>query len=259
MSIQLELDGPVARITLARPEALNSFTYQAYGELADAIVQANAAPRVSVIVVKGTGRAFSTGGDLKQINEAFLANDRQRIAEVTQLFATNSLRAFTSLESSPKTIVGAINGICEAGGLGLLLCTDLSVTVRSAVFRVPEGLVGLADPFIPARLPARVGVAAAKRLLLTAERIDAVEALDMHLVNEVCDEGDLDKRIDEVVAGLLEISPATRHLYKRVVNVAQLPFDTDIMLRGNMGADAQEGVAAFAARRKPDWPSARSA
>ncbi|WP_114905350.1 enoyl-CoA hydratase/isomerase family protein [Ornithinimicrobium murale] len=258
MSIQLELDGPIARITLARPEALNAFTYQAYGELADAVIQANAAPRVSVIVIKGTGRAFSTGGDLKQINDAFLANDRQRIAEVTQLFATNSLRAFTSLESSPKTIVGAINGTCEAGGVGLLLCTDLSVAVRSAVFRVPEGLVGLADPFIPARLPARVGIAAAKRLLLTAERIDADSALEMGLVNEVCEAEDFDRRVEELVADLLEISPATRHLYKRVVNVAQLPFDADIMLRGNMGADAQEGVAAFAARKKPDWPSARS-
>ncbi|CAN5343219.1 enoyl-CoA hydratase [soil metagenome] len=254
MDLESTVDAGVALLRLNRPDDLNCISSDGYGALADAVGHASADSSVDVIHVTARGRAFSTGGDLKQILTAFSDGDAE-LRRVTQKFADNSMRAFQSLESTPKTVVAGINGICQAGGLSLVLCSDISIASDRATFSVPEGLVGLADPFAPARLARRVGTAQAKWLLMTAESIDAQRALDIGLINQVVSHDDLEEATNAAIAAVQATSPVTRGLYKKCVNDDQSRFDSDVMLRANITADAHEGVRAFVAKEKPVWPS----
>lgn len=256
MDIETTHQDGVARVRLNRPKDLNCLSFQGYGALADAIVEASADDSVDVIVLSGSGRAFSTGGDLKQILAAFAAGEDE-VARVTHRFADASMRAFQALEATPKTVVTMVNGICQAGGLSLVLCSDVCVASESARFSVPEGLVGLADPYAPARLARRIGTARAKWMLFGAQAIDAETALSYGLVNRVVEHGALEEETNAVVASLQATSPVTRALYKKAVNDDQAAFDREVMLRANAGADAYEGVRAFVDKNSPVWPSRR--
>lgn len=254
MNIRVQHDQGIAWVTINRPDDLNCLSYDMYGELADAMVAAAADSSIDVVVVTGEGRAFSTGGDLKQILNA-VSSGRSELDVVTQRFAEASMRAFQAIEACPKTVVAMVNGICQAGGMSIAMCSDVVVASSRATFCVPEGKVGLADPFAPTRLARRAGVTAAKWLLMTADTVSAQEALDMGMVNLVVPHESLLDETLSVVKKIQLTSPTTRAIYKKCLNDDNVPFDRDVMLRGNAGADAAEGIAAFVEKRAPEWPS----
>lgn len=254
MKIKIACVEGAAWVTIDRPEDLNCLSHEMYGQLADALVDAAADRTVDVVVLTGTGRAFSTGGDLKQILAAFREGPAE-VDRVTQRFAEASMRAFQAIEACPKTVVAMVNGICQAGGMSLALCSDIVIASSDATFCVPEGKVGLADPFAPTRLARRVGVSAAKWLLMTADTVGAEEALAMGMVNRVVAPERLREATTEVVRRIQATSPVTRAIYKKCVTDDNVPFDRDVMLRANAGTDAAEGIGAFVAKRKPVWPS----
>jgi enoyl-CoA hydratase len=257
MNFRILHEDGVAWITIDRPDDLNCLSYDMYGELADAMVSASADSSVDVVLLTGEGRAFSTGGDLKQILNAFSAGPAELDA-VTQRFAEASMRAFQAIEACPKTVVSMVNGICQAGGMSIAMCSDVVIASSNATFCVPEGKVGLADPFAPTRLARRVGVSAAKWLLMTADTVSAQQALDMGMVNLVVEHESLRDETLAVVRKIQLTSPTTRAIYKKCVNDDNIGFDRDVMLRGNAGADAAEGIAAFVEKRAPVWPSRTS-
>jgi enoyl-CoA hydratase/carnithine racemase len=244
----------VVWVTIDRPDELNCLSHEMYGQLADVMVDATADGSVDVVVITGSGRAFSTGGDLKQVLAAFAAGDAE-VSRVTQLFAESSMRMFQAIEATPKTVVAMVNGICQAGGLSLALCSDIVVASARATFCVPEGKVGIADPYAPTRLARRVGVTAAKWLLMTADTVGADEALAMGMVNRVLPHESLLEGTREIVARIQATSPTTRAAYKKCIALDNVPFDRDVMVKANAGQDAAEGIAAFVGKRRPVWPS----
>jgi enoyl-CoA hydratase/carnithine racemase len=237
----------VARIRLNRPDQLNAFTSRLYGELKWALRQAGADPTVDVVVVTGTGKAFATGGDLKEILDRLESGDPLAMHAFFDNFPWPEIR------SCPKVVIAAINGLCLAGGLIAALCCDISVAAESARFASTEGMVGIADALGPALLHARVGTAKAKYLLLTGQMIDAREAERIGLVTEVVPDDRLEARVAKIVAELRETSPVARRLFKEYVNAHTPLPDGAGVLPALASPEVLEGLRAFAEGRKPDY------
>jgi enoyl-CoA hydratase/carnithine racemase len=165
------------------------------------------------------------------------------------------MRLFQLMESSPKTIVASINGACLAGGLCIVLSSDVSISSDAATFSAPEAKVGLADPFVPLRLARAIGTTRAKWMMLTADILDARAARNAGLITEVVPHEDLETATLSAVEKLQQTSPITRALYKKAANSDLAPFDRDLQFSANAGSDAREGLSAFVQKRKPQWPS----
>ncbi|HET9528960.1 MAG TPA: enoyl-CoA hydratase/isomerase family protein, partial [Blastocatellia bacterium] len=169
--------GEVAEIVLNRPDALNALSLELYGELGDAVIEASKDPEVQIVVITGAGRAFSTGGDLKQ-------GDRVN-RDDPRLFAEVSNRMLKAILESEKIVIAKVNGITQAGGLLVVAACDLAIASDRATFKCPEALVGLWEPYGPALLVPQIGIKRAKQMLLTCESVSAAEAERIGLINRV--------------------------------------------------------------------------
>ncbi len=235
----------VVEIVLNRPDVLNALSIQLYSELGEAVAQANADPEIRVVVITGAGRAFSTGGDLKQgstVNR-----------EAPKLFAQASQSAIKQIMDAEKIVVAKINGITQAGGLLIVAASDLAIASDRATFKCPEALVGLWEPYSPALLAPQMGVKRAKYLLLTSDTIDAAEAERAGLINRVVPHEELDSATEKLVERILAGGPTALREFKRMMNERIADFDTDIIIDALSSEEGLEGMAAFAAGRKPTW------
>jgi enoyl-CoA hydratase/carnithine racemase len=245
--LRYSVEDGVATVRLDRPEHLNAFTSQLYGEVKWAMRQATADESVDVVVITGTGRAFATGGDLKETLARLESDDPLAMHAFFDNLPWHEVR------DCPKVVIAAVNGLCLAGGLITALCSDISVAAASATFGFAEGRVGIADALAPALLHARVSTAKLKYLLLTARHIDAAEAERIGLVTEVVPDDRLQARVAEIVDEVRSTSPVSRRLFKQYVN-SHTPIPG-----GHGGTEAFaspeviEGLRAFAEGRSPDY------
>lgn len=235
----------VVEITLNRPDALNALSVELYTELADALIQATADEEVQVIVITGAGRAFSTGGDLKQ-------GDHFNQTE-PELFADASNRMFTQILNSGKTIIAKVNGITQAGGVAIVAACDLAIASDKASFRCPEALVGIWEPYTPFFLTPQIGIKRTKSMLLASESIDAVEAERIGLINRVVHHDELDNATAELIKHVLSGGPETRRKFKELINEHVREFNPVSVIEALSSEEAREGMAAFVEKRTPKW------
>ena len=235
----------VVEITLNRPDVLNALSVELYTELGDAVTKASADEEVQIIVITGAGRAFSTGGDLKQGDHL---NQKE-----PQLFADASKRVFTEILNSDKTIVAKINGITQAGGLAIVAACDLAIASDQASFKCPEAIVGIWEPYTPFLLTPQIGIKRTKLMLLASESIDAVEAERIGLINRVVSHAELDNATDELIEHILAGGPQSRRKLKQLINEHIREFDSTSVVEALGSEEAREGMAAFAQKRKPNW------
>jgi enoyl-CoA hydratase/carnithine racemase len=176
--IQQSISGGVLELVLNRPKVLNAMNTEVHHAIRDAIHAAEASPDVGAILIRGEGRAFSSGSDLKEIGQ--LAGEaEQRYVELD--FATKNTVAM-----STKPSIAAIHGYCLGGGLELALACDIRLAADDAVFGMPEVSLGsLPGSGGLQRLPEVVGVGVATDWILTGRRVSASEALDRGLVSRV--------------------------------------------------------------------------
>lgn len=240
-----EVQGRVATLVLNRPDSLNALSVELYGELGDAVSRASADPSVQVAVITGAGRAFSTGGDLKQ-GDKINRDD-------PNLFAQESHRMLKSILSSEKVIVAKVNGMAQAGGLLIVAACDLAIASDQATFKSPEGLVGLWEPYGPELLTPQIGVKRAKYLLLTCDTIDAVEAERIGLINRCVPHEELDTAADQMIQRVLQSGPMARRMFKRMINDKFDEFDLSIVIDALSSEEGREGMSAFAEKRRPSW------
>jgi enoyl-CoA hydratase/carnithine racemase len=245
--LQYSVSDGVARVRLDRPEQLNAFTSQLYGEVKWAMRAAAADDSVDVVVITGTGRAFATGGDLHE------TLTRLESGDPLAMHAFFDNLPWQAIRDCPKVVVAAVNGLCLAGGLITAVCSDIAVAAASARFGFAEGRVGVVDAVAPALLHARVGTAKLKYLLLTGTMIDAAEAERIGLITEVVPDDRLETRVAEVVAEVRQTSPVSRKFFKQYVNEhTPLPSDHG----GGPAFDSPEvleGLRAFAQGRSPEY------
>ena len=251
--LRYKVEHGVARIVLDRPDRLNAFSSRLYEELKWALRFATHDDAVDVVVLTGTGRAFATGGDLKE------ALDRVGGGDPLALYAFVDALPWAEFRQCPKVIVGAVNGLCFAGGVIAAASCDITIAAASARFALTEGKVGIADAVSPALLAARLSSAKLRYLLLTGKEIDAAEAERIGLITEVVPDDALDARVVEVIDELRTTSPVSRRLFKERINQLE-PFSTDpaTMLESLTSPEVHEGLRAFHEGRPPDYGPPRA-
>ena len=240
-----EVAAGVARITLGRPAELNSFTARMYAELRASLRLAGVDTDIDVVVITGSGRAFATGGDLKELLGHY---DSDNILGLHN-FTDNS--PFNTLRSCPKTVIAAVNGFCLAGGLIVASYCDIVIAAESATLGIPQARHGLSDKFIPACLWGRVPLAKLKYLIHTARLITAAEALECGMVTEVVPDEQLAARVDEVIAEVQSTSAAARADFKRYLDQLQPTVQPGIPEGLLTNPDLVDGLRRFADRSQP--------
>ncbi len=235
----------IIRLVIDRPERRNALTIEMYHGIKKAAVIAERDPDIDVLVVTATGEYFCVGGEMGGQHEGGQHIDRE-----TDGF---DLLPFVQFERCPKIVLLAINGMCQGGGLNMVLTSDLSVVADRATFRVPELLRGVADCYLGARLASRIGMARAKYLLFTAQPFSAQEALAMGLVSRVVPSGQLDAAVAATVDWVRQTGPRARSALKRDLN-RQLPtIDFAMFAESLASEEVREGFSAFVEKRPPGW------
>jgi len=235
----------VLRVVIDRPERRNACTIEMYHGLKKAAVLAEKDPEVDALLLTGAGDVFCVGGEMAGQHEGGAPIDR----ETDGL----DLLPFRQLETTSKIVVSAVNGLCQGGGLNMVLCSDIAVASERATFRAPELLRGVADPFLPARLPSRVGLAWAKYLLFTAAVIDAAVAERIGLVAKVVAHDQLGAEIETVLGQIKLTGPQARAAVKRDMNRRLPQFDIAMFGDSLRSPEVAEGFRAFAEKRAPNW------
>ena len=250
--LRLDRRGRVALLTLDRPERLNAIGSDTVALLHDHLDVIERDPELRAIVITGTGRAFSAGADITELDTLRDGADFAR-------FVQGLTDAYDRLAASPVPSIAAINGVAFGGGLELALACDLRLAAPGARLGVPEVKLGL----LPAaggsqRLARMLPAAVAKHMLMTGTPLAAPEALGYGLINAI-DEDVLAAALD-LAAGLAAGPPAALAAAKRLIDVGgSLPFADAIRLERDSvstlfdTADRLEGIAAFLARRPPDF------
>ena len=213
-TLSLELGGPVARLTFARPHVLNAGNARFVSELVAACETLSRAPDLRVVVMTGQGRAFSTGVDLDALAAGELT--------IAELKAWED--AMVVLDHLPAMVIAGINGHCLGGGLQLALVADYRLASATALFGLPAVKECLIPSMALYRLPRLIGLARAKELILLGEPITAAEAERYGLVNRVVDADRFTATLDETVTRFLALPRASAMASKRL---AARAFDLD--------------------------------
>jgi enoyl-CoA hydratase len=251
-NVLYEVKGPMALVTINRPDKHNAISLATLDELHAAVTAAALDDSVRVITITGAGeKAFASGSDLDEV----LHRDLRRALEpIVQGLADQ-------LERTPKPTIAAINGICMGGGLEVALGCDLRICAPHARFATPEGKLGI----IPgggatARLPRIVGRGWGMEMLLMGEPIDAERALQIGLVTRIVEQAELIDEASRMASHLAAFAPFVPQTMKAMVN-----FGMEASLAGALmlekyaqGAlvqteDKTEGISAFLAKRDPEF------
>jgi enoyl-CoA hydratase/carnithine racemase len=244
--LRMERAGHLAWCTIDRPGSRNALSAAMYFGIKRAVQLVNARPEPTALILTGVGDVFAPGGELRGKVE-----DPNPVVE--QL-GTDELLPFEAVRNSAAPVVSAVNGICQGGGLLIAMLSDVAVASERATFRAPELLRGIADTGYAAYLPAHVGVANARDLLLTGRTLDAEEARAMGLVARVVPHERLREEAVAVAENILRTAPEARVHVKRILHerygrVDRMTMDWSLF----RGLEAREGMRAFAEKRAPAW------
>jgi enoyl-CoA hydratase/carnithine racemase len=249
-TLLVSLDGPVATITLNRPEKLNALTLPMLAALEQALLTIDANPEVRVVVIKGSGaKAFSAGADV-------VAWSSLAPLDMWRTWTRTGHRVMERLESLRQPTIAALNGIAYGGGLELALACDLRLAADHVKLAAPEvGIATVPGWGMTTRLATVVGPARAKQMILTGLPIDAERAASWGLVSEVVPAADLDAATDDLAARIAAQAPVAVQVAKELIDATR-PRTSLEALGGGLTAftdDAREGQAAFRERRTPEY------
>jgi methylglutaconyl-CoA hydratase len=241
--VRSERDGPVLRITLAKPERRNAFDAELIRELHEAFSDVGDA---RVVLLAGEGPSFCAGADVEWQRAAIDLSYEENVEDALRLF-----RMLEAVDTCPAPIVGRIHGYALGGGSGVAACVDVGIASDDAVFGFSEVKLGIIPAVISPFVLPRIG-SVARRYFLTGERFDAATALRIGLVSEVTDE--LDGAVDRAVGELLTSGPQAAREAKRLVR-ERPGGDEAAQTAARMRAseEGQDGLRAFLERRKPAW------
>jgi len=245
-------DGNVATVTFKRPP-VNALNVELVKELYAVIEQLDEDKTVRVIVLTGSGKAFVAGADIAEMSNMSTLQARE--------FARNGHRALSRIEKTEKPVICAINGFALGGGCEVALACDIRIMAEGAKIGQPEVNLGIIPGFGGTqRLPRLVGAGIAKELILTADPIDAQEALRIGLVNKVVPADKLLATAQEMAKKIAGKGPAAVCAAKSVIGKG---LDTDLTSACVLEAESfalcfasgepQEGMAAFLEKKPKVW------
>lgn len=246
-----EIRGPLALITMNRPQALNALNMEMFTELRHALMKAQMDEQVQIAVITGAGRAFCAGADMKTVVEHHASEESRWEGAYEYAAAADDL--YRQIAEMGKIVIAMVNGIAYAGGMVLASCADLTVASDRARFCVPEGLVGIADQLSTTWMQASVGLARTKLMVLTAQEIDAEEALRMGLIAKVVPHDQLWDAVQDLARRVLRTGPRARSVFKQILNDRIPRIQQRHIVESHLHTESREGATAFAQKRPPAW------
>ncbi|PYT93809.1 MAG: enoyl-CoA hydratase [Acidobacteria bacterium] len=250
----LDISGAVATITLNRPDKRNAMSATMIAELQTALDEIEKS-HVRVGILTGAGKAFCSGMDLEM-----LAAIAQQTPAENQEDSRRMAKMFRRIWSFPRPLIAAVNGAALAGGCGIATLCDFTLAVAEAKFGYTEVKIGFLPALVSVFLIRQIGEKRTRDLLLTGRILEAVEAKEMGLVNEIVPAENLIARSKELAELLIAASPASLSRAKRLMtSAAAASVDADLErailenARIRCTSDFKEGLASFLEKRKPVW------
>jgi enoyl-CoA hydratase/carnithine racemase len=251
--------GPVALLTLNRPEARNCLSEDLLAALHAAIAEIGGSDAVRAIVITGAGSAFSSGHDLKELSSHRTDPDRGKAYFAKIMDACSKM--MLSIVRSPKPVIAAVNGIATAAGCQLVATCDLAVASQDARFATPGVNIGLFCSTPMVALSRNLSRKAAMEMLLLGDMVGANEAKELGLVNRVV-------RPDETVNAAVELGRKIAEKPKATLKIGkeafyrqlEMPLEeayayaSAVMVENMLHEEAKEGIGAFLEKREPRWP-----
>lgn len=248
-TLSMEIRGPLAILTLNRPDQLNAVDVRMTGDFEKALAWLGGHEEVRVVIITGAGRAFCAGDDVKEVGTLSL--------EQAELLSLRQARMYLAMERLPQIFIAAVNGSALGAGCVLAYSCDLRIAATIAEFGMPEILLGWAPGYGVAQLTALVGKGRALELCLTGKRIAARQALEIGLIHDVVPGNRLMSAAANMAQELLATPPIALRETKRLIHADEGPgpksthlADTAAYIRCLNTADAREGIEAFKDKRQ---------
>lgn len=255
----LHLEDGWLTIWLNRPDVRNALSNPMIAELRSVLETISGTPSIRGISFRGKGGMFCSGGDLKGFKAMFHGQVQDPEAVVATSRAIGEL--FLRIDTMPQVVVMMVEGAAMAGGLGMVCAGDVVIVTKDAKFALTEPTIGIPAAQIAPYVVQRIGSAPARRIMLTAARLDGTEAGRLGLADFVAeDAADLERIEAEVRGGVLRCAPEANAMTKQIVqateqldNRAMIAFAAERFARGMISEEAREGIGAFLEKRKPSW------
>lgn len=251
--------GKVARLTLNRSAALNALSDGMLAALSDALAAIAGDKATKVVVLRGAGRAFCAGHDLKEM-QAARANADHGSAYFADLFARCSA-VMLAIRALPQPVIAEVHGTAAAAGCQLVASCDLAVAAHDARFAVNGVNIGLFCSTPMVALSRNIAAKPALEMLLTGDMVSADRARDLGLINRVAATGELEQdtmNLANTIAAKLgrAVRIGKRAFYDQISLTAADAYQmaSAVMAENMLWRDTDEGVSAFLAKRQPDWP-----
>ena len=253
-TVDFDVEEYVGTATLNRPDARNALNTQVRAELKDVLDAVEASPDVRVVVLTGASeaKAFVAGADVKELRERDALSQRE---------ASKRPRVYEYVDDLEKPVIAAINGHALGGGCELAQACDVRIAHERAKLGQPEINLGI----MPGgggtqRLARLVGEGQAMRLVLSGEIIDAEEAREIGLVDEVREDGEFEDRVYELADRMADKSPTALELAKKAVKASSrmdlesgIEYEAELFALLFASGDKNEGIDAFLEDRDPEW------
>lgn len=254
MSIIVESEKGLARVTMNRPERRNAFDSEMVDEIRDAFLRLGQDRSVRVIVLAGAGGTFCAGADLHWMAPDKAVSELQGRRDAEQLFTM-----FRTIDECPCPVIGRIQGGAYGGGLGLIAACDIAVAAADARFAFSEVRIGLVPAVIAPFILQKTGPSFARRFCVTGESFSPATAREAGLIHEVVETAALDAQVAALADQIIQAAPQAARDTKAFLRRLSLmpeeigPACVEANLRARLSAEAQEGVRAFRNRRPPSW------
>jgi isohexenylglutaconyl-CoA hydratase len=257
--IELERSEDWLTIWLNRPDSRNALSDEMLEELCATLNAVCDDRSVRGITLRGRGKVFCAGGDLKGFKAMFQGEspDQEKVVAANR----RAGELFDLINTMPQVVVMLVHGAAIAGGLGMLCAGDVVVVTRDAKFALTETMLGIPPAQIAPLVVRRIGLPAARKIMLTAARFDGAEAKALGLANDIVEDAE---GLDTAEAGIRQqvklcapgANAATKAILlaaDRLERKAMQDFASDKFAECMLSDEGREGIAAFIEKRKPSW------
>src|SRR5262245_6060288 len=257
MSLLVQSDGPIVRVTLNRPDVRNAFNEELIAELTAWAESVRTDGPARVAVLSGAGKVFCAGADLTWMSKMVAYSREENIRD-----ARSMARMFEVLDALPIPLIGRIHGAALGGGVGLAAVCDIVVAAENAAFAFTEVKLGILPAVISPYALAKIGRSAARELFLTGARFSAARAREIGLVHSVVDEADLDRAVAKYINDFLTSGPEAVAAAKRLIAevsglspASAIERTIEAIAERRVSKEGQDGMRAFLEKRHPSWQS----
>jgi 2-(1,2-epoxy-1,2-dihydrophenyl)acetyl-CoA isomerase len=253
-TLKLQIKENIAYITLNRPERLNSFDMKLGEELYNALKNINSQENIRAVILKGTGKGFCGGGDVK---EMYIAKDKPKfLRELTK----GIHKCVLEMRNMEKPVIAAVNGYAFGAGLSLALACDIIIAVKEAKFGTAFIGIGLAPGCGTQLITKLIGYHKACEYVLTSKTFTADHAFEIGIINKIVESDELDNEVGKFITKFKELAPIAVGKAKMLINksmendmVSHLELESKTASFSAGTQDFNEGVTAFVDKRKPKF------